>query len=350
MSEPVKKLAKFWEKLPDEKVRCTLCPRKCVIAEGEVGFCKARRNVDGQLYSLVYGSIVSTAVDPIEKKPLYHFWPGSGVFSIAVPGCNFRCLHCQNWSISQIGVEDAVCEEVSPEYVIELTKRYGCRGIATTYTEPVLATEFAIDVGKLAQREGLYNVYVTNGYISLEVLEELGPYLDGANVDVKAFSDRFYRKICGVPSIRPTLDTCEWLVEHGKHLEVTYLVIPRENDSSEEIREFCKWIGDKLGPEVPTHFSRFYPHYKMTDREPTPVQTLERALAIAKEEGLHYVYIGNVPGHPSDNTRCPSCGELLIERHGFSITRYELEGKRCPKCGREINVVGEYTPSTRVWF
>ena len=346
----MKKLAKFWEKMPEAKVRCTLCPRRCVIAEGKVGFCRGRKNEDGELYSLLYGSIVSMAVDPIEKKPLYHFWPGSGVFSIATPGCNFACRHCQNWSISQTSVDGVTCEDVTPERLVELTERYGCKGIAHTYTEPSIWAEYAYDVGKLAHRENLYNVYVTNGYISLEALEEVGPYLDAANVDVKAFSDRFYREICGAPSIRPTLETCEWLIEHGKHLEVTYLVIPRENDSSKEIREFCRWVGDELGPEVPTHFSRFYPHYKMTDREPTPVETLERALAIAKEEGLRHVYIGNVPGHPSDNTCCPGCGGLLIARHGFSITRYELKDKRCPRCGREIDIVGEYTPSTRVWF
>lgn len=345
----MKKLARFWEKMPDGKVRCTLCPRACVIAQGKVGFCRGRKNEGGELYSLLYGSVVSMAVDPIEKKPLYHFWPGSGVLSIAAPGCNFTCRHCQNWSISQASVDEVACEDVMPERLIELTKRYGCKGIAHTYTEPSIWTEYAIDVGKLARREGLYNVYVTNGYISLEALTELGRYLDAANVDVKAFSDRFYREICGVPSIRPTLDTCEWMVEHGKHLEVTYLLIPRENDSGEEIRKFCRWVADELGPEVPTHLSRFYPHYKMTDREPTPVPALERALAIAKEEGLNHVYIGNVPGHPSDNTLCPKCGELLIERYGFAIGRYRLKDKLCPKCDKVINIVGEYTPGGAGW-
>jgi pyruvate formate lyase activating enzyme len=284
-------------------------------------------------------------VDPIEKKPFYHFWPGSSAFSIAVPGCNFRCLHCQNWVISQVGVEDVECEELPPERVIELAKRYDCKGISITYTEPTLATEYAIDVGKFAHRENLYSTYVTNGYITLEALQELRPYLDAANVDVKAFTDDFYRKVCGVPSIRPVLETCEWMVEHGIHLEVTYLVIPRENDSPEEIRKFCKWVAEKLGPEVPTHFSRFYPHYKMEDREETPVKTLERALGVAKEEGINYVYIGNVPGHAGDNTYCPKCGELLIERYGFNVTRWRLNDHRCPKCNAEINIVGKYEPA-----
>jgi len=249
-----------------------------------------------------------------------------------------------------VNVEEIAHEDLSPERAIELTKRYGCKGIAHTYSEPAIWMEYAYDVGKLAHREDLYNVYVTNGYITIDALEEFSPYLDAANVDVKAFNDNFYRKICGVPSIGPVLEACEWMIGHGIHLEVTYLVIPRENDSSEEIRKFCKWVFEKLGPEVPTHFSRFYPHYKMTDRSQTPVEALERAVKIAKEEGLHYVYIGNVPGHEFDNTYCPKCGELLIERYGFSVTRYELKDKQCPKCGIKINVVGEYKPSKRGLF
>lgn len=318
-----------------------------MIAPGKLGVCRSRKNEDGELYSLVYGSIVSMTPDPIEKKPLYHFWPGTSVFSLAAPGCNFKCLHCQNWTISQVNVEKVAHEDIPPERAIELTKRYGCKGIAHTYTEPAIWTEYAIDVGKLAHREDLYNVYVTNGYMTIDALQELGPYLDAANVDVKAFNDDFYRKICGVPSINPVLETCEWMVGHGIHLEVTYLVVPRENDSPEEIRKFCKWVFEKLGPEVPTHFSRFYPHYKMTDRPPTPVGTLERAVKIAREEELHYIYIGNVPGHESDNTYCPKCGELLIERYGFSVTRYELKDKQCPKCGAKINIVGEHASSKR---
>ncbi len=342
MGGGLKKPAKFWEKLPDKKVRCSLCPWRCEIAPGKLGVCRSRKNEDGDLYTLVYGSIVSMAADPIEKKPLYHFWPGTDVFSLAAPGCNFKCLHCQNWTISQVNVEEIAHEDLPPERAIELTKRYGCKGIAHTYSEPAIWMEYAYDVGKLAHREDLYNVYVTNGYMTIDALEEFSPYLDAANVDIKAFNDNFYRKICGVPSLGPVLEACEWMIGHGIHLEVTYLVIPRENDSSEEIRKFCKWVFEKLGPEVPTHFSRFYPHYKMTDRSQTPVEALERAVKIAKEEGLHYVYVGNVPGHEFDNTYCPKCGELLIERYGFSVTRHELKDKQCPKCGTKINVVGEY--------
>jgi len=338
----MKKLAKFWKELPEGKVQCGLCPWRCTIAPGKVGVCRARRNEDGKLYSLVYGSIVSMAVDPIEKKPFYHFHPGSTAFSISVPGCNFSCSHCQNWSISQTSVEDVPCEDVPPEKVVSMAKCYGCKGISHTYTEPTIWSEYAIDVGKLAHKAGLYNSFVTNGYTTIEALEELGPHLDASNVDVKAFTDRFYRDVCHVAGIRPVLDTCEWLVEHGKHLEVTYLVIPQENDSSEEITKFCGWAAEKLGPDVPIHFSRFYPHYKMKDQHQTPVATLERAVKIAKDAGLHYVYIGNVPGHEADNTYCPKCGELLIERYGFDVTRYSLTDKHCPKCGTKINIVGDH--------
>ena len=320
-----------------------------MIAPGKVGVCRARKNEDGELYTLIYGSIISMAADPIEKKPLYHFWPGSSAFSIAAPGCNFKCSHCQNWAISQTSVEKVACEDLPPDRAIELTKRYNCKGIAHTYTEPTIWTEYAIDVGKLAHREDLYNVYVSNGYTSIEALQELRPYLDAANVDVKAFSDDFYRRICGVPSMRPVLETCEWMVEHGIHLETTYLIIPRENDDLEEIRKFCRWEVEKLGPEVPTHFSRFYPHHKMTDHPSTPVKTLEQAVKIAKEEGLYHVYIGNVPGHEADNTYCPNCGELLIERYGFEVTRYALKDRRCPKCRTEISIVGKYEPSKGTW-
>jgi len=347
----MKKPAKFWKAMPDKRVQCTLCPRSCVIAPGKVGFCRGRINEGGKLYTQIYGVITSMAADPIEKKPLYHFWPGSDAFSIGTVGCNFACRHCQNWTISQTSIGTVAHEEVTPERVVELTKRYNCKGVAYTYIEPAIWHEFTYDTAKLAHREGLYNVYVTNGYMSLDALEEIRPYLDAANVDVKAFSDRFYKKICGAPGgMKPVLDTCERMVEKGIHLETTYLIIPKENDSAEEIKKFCRWSIEKLGPDVPTHFSRFYPHYKLTDRPETPVETLERAMKIAHDEGLRYVYIGNVPGHEGDNTHCYKCGALLIERYGFDVTRYELKDHKCPKCGAEIKIVGKYTPSKRAQF
>jgi pyruvate formate lyase activating enzyme len=341
----MKKLAKFWEEMSGSRVRCTLCPRRCTIDPGKVGYCRARKNEKGKLYTLVYGEATALNPDPIEKKPLYHFWPGSSAFSMSTAGCNFQCKHCQNWAISQSSVGEIGTEQVLPERAVELTKRYNCQGLAYTYAEPVIWFEFCLDTAKLAHKEGLYNVYVTNGYMELDAWDELEPYLDAMNVDVKSFSDEFYREICGVPSAKPVLDTCEWAVKHGVHLEITNLIIPGENDKPEDIRELCKWVVEKLGPEIPVHFSRFHPMYKLTDRPSTPVETLERALEIAKGEGLQYVYIGNVPGHEADNTRCPKCGELLIERHGFTITRCGVKNGKCPKCGTEINIVGKYTPS-----
>ena len=324
------------------RVRCTLCPRKCTIAPGKVGHCRARKNSRGKLYAMAYGEATSLNPDPIEKKPFYHFWPGSSAFSMSTAGCNFNCKHCQNWTISQSGVEEMGTEQVTPERAVELTRRHECRGIAYTYAEPVIWHEFCLDTAKLAHREGLYNAYVTNGYMELEAWEELRPYLDAMNVDVKSFSDKFYKRICGVPSVRPVLDTCEWAVEHGIHLEITNLVIPGENDDPEGIRELCKWAAEKLGPETPVHFSRFHTMYKLEDHPSTPVETLEKAREIALGEGLKHVYIGNVPGHDADNTRCPKCNELLIERHGFTVTRYELKDGKCPNCGEKINVVGEH--------
>jgi len=330
--------ARFWKKL-DGDVQCLLCPRNCRIAPGKRGFCGARENEGGTLYTLVYGSVVSMAADPIEKKPLYHFWPGSSVFSIAAPGCTFTCLHCQNWEISQARMGQVGTEDLPPEELIRLTKEYNCSGIAHTYTEPTIWTEYAIDVGRLARTENLYNVYVTNGFISPYALQELGPWLDAANVDVKAFSEDFYRRICGA-RLQPVLEACEWMHGRGIHLEVTYLVIPKENDRPEEIREFCRWVSERLSPEVPVHFSRFYPHYRMLEKPPTPVETLERAYKIAREEGLSYVYLGNVPGHMYDNTYCPGCGEMLISRYGYTILEFNIKDGRCPECGRKIPLVG----------
>ncbi|MEM1689035.1 MAG: AmmeMemoRadiSam system radical SAM enzyme [Candidatus Hadarchaeales archaeon] len=334
--------AKFWEKMSGKKVRCFLCARRCEIADGKTGVCRARINEDGKMFSLVYGSIVSMAVDPIEKKPLYHFWPGSDVFSIAAPGCNFFCKHCQNWEISQASIFDIPCEEIPPERLVDMTEESGSSGIAHTYTEPTLWSEYAIDVGKIAHKRNLYNVYVTNGFMTIEALEEIGKYIDAANVDVKAFSEDFYRRICGVTSIQPVLESCEWMVEHGVHLEITYLIIPGENDGREEIEKFSRWVVEKLGENVPVHFSRFYPHFKMTDKPPTPVETLEMAVEIARKAGVKFVYIGNVPGHEFDNTYCPSCGGLLIERRGFYITEYRVRNGKCPDCGEKIPIVGRY--------
>ena len=339
----MKKPAKFWEKSSEDKVKCTLCPRECIISSGKLGFCRGRKNIDGKLYTIVYGEATAANPDPIEKKPLYHFYPGSKVFSMSTVGCNFECKHCQNWSLSQSSPNETKTQKIEPEEAVEMAKSSNCQGISYTYGEPVIWFEYCLDTAKLAQKEGLYNVFVTNGYMNPDAWKELGPYLDGMNVDLKAFNDEFYRDVCGVPSVKPVLETCKWAVENGIHLEITNLIIPDENDDPEQIREMCKWIADNLGQNVPIHFSGFRPMYKMMDKPSTPVSTLEKAVEIAKEEGLEHIYVGNVPGHKYDNTYCPQCGELLIERHGFTITEYKLEDGKCPECNNEINIAGEYT-------
>lgn len=341
----MQKSAKFWEEVSGDDVRCTLCPRNCLISPGELGYCRARKNIDGSLYTIVYGEATSANPDPIEKKPLYHFHPGSRVYSMSTAGCNFECKHCQNWRISQSSVDDIRTEQIEPEEAVERAKSTNCQGIAYTYGEPVIWFEYALDTAKLTQEEGLYNVYVTNGYMNIDAWKELGPYLDAMNVDLKAYDDDFYRDVCGVPSVEPVLRTCEWAVENGIHLELTNLIIPGENDEPDQIRDLCRWIVQDLDSDVPIHFSRFHPMYKMMDKSSTPVSTLEKAIEIAKEEGLKHIYVGNVPGHRADNTYCPQCGELLISRHGFSVSEYNLEDGRCPSCGTEINIVGEYEPS-----
>lgn len=338
----MKKPAKFWEKSSENKVKCILCPRECVISPDSLGFCRTRKNIDGELYTIAYGETTAANPDPIEKKPLYHFYPGTRVFSMSTAGCNFSCQHCQNWTLSQSSVEEISTDTISPEEAIEKTKKTNCQGIAYTYGEPVIWFEYALDTAKLAKKEGLYNVFVTNGYMHLDPWEELKPYLDGMNVDVKAYTDQFYQKICGGASLEPVLETCVWAVENDIHLEITNLIIPSENDDPEEIRKLCKWIAEDLNPKVPIHFSRFRPMHQMMDKNSTPISTLEKALEIAKEEGLEHIYVGNVPGHKADNTYCPECGELLIARHGFSVSEYNLKDHKCPECGTDINIVGEH--------
>ncbi|TDA32103.1 MAG: AmmeMemoRadiSam system radical SAM enzyme [Hadesarchaea archaeon] len=345
----MKKQAEFWE--PTEGgIRCLLCPRLCSIPEGKTGFCGARKNEGGKLYTLIYGTVTAANPDPIEKKPLHHFWPGSLVFSLSSVGCNFKCDFCQNWELSQSRLGEVYTRELAPEEAVEGAKETECSGIAFTYNEPSIWWEYCYDVSKLAKKEGLYTVMVTNGYLNLPAWEKLSPYLDAANVDVKAFTDRFYRKFPGVPSLKPVLESCEWLVRKGKHLEVTYLLIPGENDDPEEIREFCRWVREKLSPDIPVHFSRFFPHYKLKGKPSTPLSTLERAKRIAREEGIEFVYLGNVALEGAEDTLCPSCGELLVKREGFSVLDYKLKNGKCPKCGRRIRMVGKFEGGRSWWI
>lgn len=323
----------------DGNVRCCVCGRRCVIAVGKTGFCGVRKNVDGKLYSLVYGKACSTAIDPIEKKPFFHFAPGTRSLSVATVGCNFRCQYCQNYLISQeygkIGGED-----LSPEQLVKLAKASLCDGIAYTYTEPTIFYEYCYDTMVLAETS-LYNVWVTNGYMTPEAVHKLAAHLDAANVDFKGDA-RFYRKLCGVPDIQPLYDCLKTLVKHEVWVEITNLLIPGWNDRPDQIQELVSWVRDNLGPKIPMHFSAFYPAYKMLSAKPTPVETIELAIRIAKDFGMYYVYSGNVPGHKNESTYCHSCGRLLIKRFGFTVKGFEFgRDMRCPECGKEVILAGK---------
>ncbi len=320
----------------DEKVRCDVCAHHCLIPEGGFGLCRTRQNVEGKLYTLIYAEASSVNADPIEKKPLYHFYPGSYAFSLGTISCNFHCKHCQNWAISAAQVGDIPTVEITPEESIRRAKQNRCDGIAWTYNEPTIWFEYTYDSARLAKREGLYTVYVTNGYISESALNEIAPFLDAASVDVKAFSDSFYKRVCGA-RLEPVLATCERMLEKRIHIELVYLIIPEYNDSTEELKRFADWVVE-LNATIPVHFSRFYPAYKMLDVPPTSIECLERAYEIAKEAGVEYVYLGNVPGHTYENTYCPECGELLIQRMNYRV-KSRIRSRECPACGRAINII-----------
>lgn len=333
----MEKGALYW-KSKNEKIKCELCPHECIIGKGKRGICGVRENRNGKLYSLIYNSTSSIAVDPIEKKPLYHFHPSSNALSLGTAGCNLKCKHCQNYSISQSKPEKIYLRDISAKEAVEKAKDSGCEGIAWTYNEPIIWYEYTLDSAKLAKKEGLYTVYVTNGYINEEPLREIAPYLDAASIDVKSMNDEFYREIAG-GSVQPVLKTCELAKELGIHIEIIYLVIPTKNDSDEEIKEFCGWIIENLGEDTPTHFSAFYPHYRMTDLPPTSLKSLLHIYELAKKEGIKYPYLGNVPHGDYENTYCPNCGNLLIERYGFTASIKGLKDKKCDKCGKEIPII-----------
>jgi pyruvate formate lyase activating enzyme len=327
------KEALFYRKMPGDRVRCSLCPRSCTISPGKRGSCGVRENRGGRLYSLVYKRLCSMCMDPIEKKPLYHFAPGSKCLSVSTVGCNLDCKFCQNFHISH--PERITGESVTPEMIVETAKRQGADGIAYTYTEPTIFFEYALDTMKLAKRAGLYNVWVSNGYTNPEPVMQASRYLDAINIDIKG-SSQFYRELCGIPSEAATKKAAMIYKEQGVWIEITTLVIPGYNDSDEVLRSISRWVRRNLGPETPMHFSRFHPHFKLTDVEATPTNTLERAYEIARKEGLSYVYIGNVPGHTRESTKCPACGSILIERIGYGTTRAR---DRCD-CGHRLSLGG----------
>nr|WP_321498732.1 AmmeMemoRadiSam system radical SAM enzyme [uncultured Methanolobus sp.] len=335
------KEAMLYGKLGDGKVQCNLCAHRCRISPDKRGFCAVRENRDGTLYTLNYNVVSSEALDPIEKKPLYHFYPGTSVYSLGTIGCNFRCKHCQNWTISQISIDEANAIEMSPEMAVRRAVASGARSIAWTYNEPTIWFEYTYDCARLAKEKGLATVYVTNGYITSEALETIAPYLDAFRVDIKAFTEEFYRDIASA-KLAPVLESAKLAKKLGMHVEVVNLVIPTLNDSENEICAMSKWIYENLGADTPVHFTRFHPYYKLQDIRSTPLETLEMAYSIAKEEGMRYVYIGNVPGNGHEHTFCPECGELLIKRGMFGVESYELTDERtCPRCGTQICVASD---------
>lgn len=333
------KEAMFYRQLEGERVLCELCPHFCKLKENQIGICGVRKNISGKLYSLVYGKAITVHVDPIEKKPLFHVAPGSRSFSIATVGCNFHCKFCQNHDISQVENADAVNlfnREIGAEQLVTMAKQNSCRSIAYTYTEPTIYFEYAYDAAKIAHEKGLLNVFVTNGYINPEPLQFIKEYLDAANVDLKSFNEKFYRKLVGA-KLAPVLDTLKLMKKLNIFVEVTTLVIPGENDSEPELTEIASFIKNELGPGTPWHISRFYPNYQLIDHPSTPVATLNRAREIGLEQGLRYVYLGNVPGSDAENTYCYNCGKLLIERYGYQIIQDNIEAGNCKFCGVTID-------------
>lgn len=325
--------AMLWKPLEGGKAGCGLCAHRCVIAPGKQGVCGVRENRAGRLETLVYGEVVAAHVDPIEKKPLYHFYPGSKALSIATPGCNFRCGFCQNWEISQAPRRKGggiVGEPFAPEDVVRAALDQGCRSISYTYTEPTIFFEYAYDTARLAKEAGLLNNFVTNGYMTADALEMIRPYLDAANVDLKAFKDETYKKVCGA-RLEPVLETIRLMRRLGIWVEVTTLVVPGLNDGGEELAAIARFVVS-VDPDIPWHLSRFHPDYEYSQAPPTPVATLRAAAETGRREGLRYIYIGNVPGE-SEDTLCRTCGLVLIRRRGFSVVGNALRDSRCPSCG-----------------
>lgn len=331
--------AMLYERLKENKVKCNLCSHRCVIVPTKRGICGVRENREGVLYSSVYGKSIATHIDPIEKKPFFHFYPGSSAFSIATVGCNFRCLHCQNADISQAPRElgQIAGEELSPEKIVTLAKHHNCKSISYTYTEPTVFFEYAYETAKLAHQEGIGNNFVTNGYMTQEALRTIQPYLNAANVDLKAFTEEHYRQVCGA-RLGPVLDTLRLMKQLGIWVEVTTLVLPTLNDSEEELRQIAEFILS-LGAETPWHVTAFYPTYKMTHLPRTPASSLHKARGIGQQVGLRYIYSGNIPGDEGENTYCYNCGKLLIGRYGYQISENHIEDSKCAYCGVNIDGV-----------
>jgi len=333
------KEAYLYAKQSGAKVRCFLCSHRCLIADGKRGVCCVRENREGNLYSLVYERLISANVDPIEKKPFFHFLPGSKAFSVAAPGCNFRCLHCQNHEISQLPRDREIImgEKVSTEEICSLALKHNCASISYTYTEPTIFFEYAYDTARIARTKGLKNNFVTNGYMTAEALDMISPYLDGANVDLKSFSEGFYKKVCGA-KLKPVLESITRMHALGIWVEVTTLIIPTLNDAGGELREVARFLLS-VSPAIPWHVSAFYPTYRMMDKPRTSPEIIRRAREIGLEEGLRYVYTGNIPGAEGENTSCYHCQKVLIRRYGYQIAENSITEGKCPHCGTSIEGV-----------
>ena len=333
--------AYLYEPLKDGKVKCNLCSHRCVIKDGRRGLCSVRENQGGKLQTLVYGKVIARHVDPIEKKPLFHFLPGTLSYSVATVGCNLRCKFCQNADIAQMPTDHKgiiTGDKITPQEVVAAADKSGCRSIAYTYTEPTVFFEFAYDTAKIAHERGIRNVFVTNGYMTAEALEMITPYLDAANVDLKAFSDRYYKELCGA-RLKHVQEALKVMKAQGIFVEVTTLIVTGLNDDSAELEELAAFIARDLGTDTPWHISRFHPTYKLTDRPATPVKTLTKAREIGLQAGLKYVYTGNVPGNTGENTFCPECNEVVIERWGFQVGALRIKDGRCALCDAQIHGV-----------
>jgi pyruvate formate lyase activating enzyme len=348
LTSPTGKRAELFTRLESGRVQCTACARKCQIGEGQVGLCGVRGVVGGDLYLLNYGRIITGHIDPIEKKPVIHYKPGSKIFSIATTGCSWLCSYCQNQDISQRRKVEGI--EMEPSGVVELAMENGCEGIAYTYNEPSIFMEYARDVGTKAHEKGIFNIFVSNGFETPESAAVMGEFLDCLTVDFKGSGETgFVRRYIGIPSADPIFQTLLEVKNKTKvHVEITDLIVPKVGDDIESARKLSKWVYENLGPDTPIHFLRFHPDYKMMDIPVTPVKTLEKHLEVARKEGLRYTYIGNVPGHPAENTYCPGCGKVLIERSGYELGAYNLDEKnRCNSCGYQTPIVGPLSASAR---
>ena len=332
--------ALLYEKLPESRVRCGTCQWRCKINPDKFGVCGMYQNRDGTLYNLNYAMVSSAAADPIEKKPLFHFYPGTLAFSLGTLGCNFHCRHCQNWQISFADSSSLWknCRELLPEREIELARQYNCQGIAWTYNEPAIWFEYTYDSARLAKENNLYTVYVTNGYSTPEALDTIGPYLDAWRVDIKGFSDAFYRSLAKVPDWKKILEVTKRAKQKwNMHVEVVTNIIPTMNDDDEQLEGIAGWICNELGELTPWHITRFYPQHQMTHLPPTPLKTIEHAYEIGRRAGLKFVYAGNVPGHQSESTSCYSCGKTNVQRYGYDTKVVGLEGSKCKYCAAELN-------------